>query len=57
MSVKVNRSLLEAANAAGYQDLSRRYIAELNKPRIRLPSIVGFVGAVGVGIVVGRVIP
>jgi len=41
---------------ASYQDLSRRYIAELNKPRIRLPSIVGFVGAVGVGIVVGRVI-
>ena len=42
---------------ASYQDLSRRYIAELNKPRIRLPSIVGFVGAVGVGIVGGRVIP
>ena len=57
---------LVAANAAAYatgygtaytsyQDLTRRYIAELNKPRIRLPSIVGFVGAVGVGIVVGRV--
>jgi hypothetical protein len=39
----------------GYQDLSTRYVAELNKPRIRLPSLVGFVGAVGVGFVVGRV--
>ncbi len=62
---------LVAANAAAYatgydaayashQDLTRRYIAELNKPRIRLPAIVGFVGAVGavgVGLVVGRVIP
>jgi hypothetical protein len=59
---------LEAANAAAYatgygaayashQDLTRHYIAELNKPRIRLPSIIGFVGAVGVGLVVGRVIP
>ncbi len=58
---------LEAANAAAYatgytaastnyQDLSRRYIAELKKPRIKLPSIVGVLGAVGVGIVVGRVI-
>ena len=42
---------------AGHQDLSRRYIAELRKPRIRLPTIVGFVGAAGVGLVVGRVIP
>ena len=58
---------LEAANAAAYatgydaasasyQDLSRRYIAELQKPRIRLPSIVGLVGAAGVELVVGRVI-
>jgi hypothetical protein len=31
-------------------------IAERDRPRIRLPSIVGFVGAVGVGLVVGRVI-
>ena len=29
----------------------------LNKPRIRLPTIVGFVGALGVGLVVGRVTP
>ena len=36
-----------------YQDLSRRNIAELYKPRIRLPSLVGFVG---VGLVVGRVL-
>ena len=55
--LNVVAALLEAANAASYQDLSRRYIAELNKPRIRLPAIVGFVGAVGVGLVVGRVIP
>jgi uncharacterized protein YlxW (UPF0749 family) len=59
---------LVAANAAAYatgygaayashQDLTRRYIAELNKPRIRLPAIVGFVGAVGVGLVMGRVMP
>ena len=59
---------LEAANATayqagyraayvGYQDLSTRYVAELQKPRIRLPSLVGFVGAVGVGLVVGRAIP
>jgi hypothetical protein len=34
---------------------SRRYIAELNKPRIRLPSLVGFVAGAGVGHVVGRV--
>ena len=42
---------------ASHQDLARRYIAELNKPRIKLPTIVGFVGAVGVGLVVGRVMP
>jgi len=68
MSVDVDRSLLVAANAAAYatgygtayashQDLTRRYVAELNRPRIRLPTIVGFVGAVGVGFVVGRVVP
>jgi uncharacterized protein YlxW (UPF0749 family) len=45
------------AATASYQDLTRRYIAELNKPRIRLPSLVGFVGAVGLGLVVGRAIP
>jgi hypothetical protein len=40
----------------GYQDLSARYVAELRKPRFKLPSLVGFVGAVGVGFVVGRVV-
>ena len=35
---------------------SRRYVAELNKPRIALPTIVGFVAAAGVGLVVGSVI-
>jgi len=46
MSVKVNRSLALP---------EAEYFTELNKPRIRLPAIVGFVSAVGVGIVVGRV--
>ena len=40
-----------------YQDLSNRHIAELRKPRIRLGSALGIVGAVGVGLVVGRVVP
>jgi len=45
------------AAQASYQDLSRRYIAKLNKPRIRLPSLVGLVGASGIGLVIGRTIP
>ncbi len=61
--------MLEAANAnayetgyrnayANYQDLSRRYIAELNRPRIRVaPALVGLIGAVGVGVVIGSRIP
>ena len=59
---------LEAANArayeagyqaayAGYQDLSQRYIAELEKPRIRLGSVIGLRGAAGVGVVIGSTIP
>ena len=40
-----------------YQDLSNRHIAELRKPRIRLGSALGIVGAVAVGLVVGRVVP
>jgi hypothetical protein len=59
---------LEAANAsayeagyqaayAGYRDLSERYIAELNKPRIRLPSAIARLGAAGIGVLVGRVVP
>ena len=58
---------LEAANAAAYatgydaasasyQDLSRRYIAELQKPRIRLPSPLGLIGAAAVGLVIGTVV-
>ena len=42
---------------ANYQDLSRRYVAELSKPRIKLPSIVAIVGAAGIGVVIGRTIP
>jgi hypothetical protein len=38
-------------------DLSGRYTAELQKPRIRLPSIVAIVGAAGIGVVIGRTIP
>src|SRR3990170_4421468 len=41
---------------AGYQDLSKRHIAELRKPRIRLGSALGILGAAGVGLVVGRTI-
>jgi hypothetical protein len=59
---------LEAANAgayqagyqaayAGYQDLSQRYIAELNKPRIRLGSVIGLIGAAGIGLLIGTAIP
>ena len=46
----------QAAYAA-YQDLSQRHIAELKTPRIRLGSALGFVGAAGIGVVVGRVMP
>ena len=42
---------------AGDQDLSRRHIAELKTPRIRLGSALGLDGAVGVGVAVGRAIP
>ncbi len=41
----------------GYQDLSKRHIAELRKPRISLGSALGLLGAAGVGILVGRAIP
>ncbi|UCG88636.1 MAG: hypothetical protein JSW71_08880 [Gemmatimonadota bacterium] len=30
---------------------------ELKKPSVRLPSIVGLVGAAGIGLVIGRTIP
>jgi hypothetical protein len=37
-------------------DRVRGYVAELQKPRIRLPSIVAIVSA-GVGVGMGRTIP
>ena len=40
-----------------YQDLSQRHIAELSKPRIGLGSALSLLGAVGLGVVVGRAIP
>ena len=39
---------------AGYQDLSGRYVAQLRKPRIRLGSTLGLLGATGAGILIGR---
>jgi hypothetical protein len=42
---------------AGYQDLASRHVAELRKPRIRIPSVIGLLGAAGVGLVVGRALP
>jgi N-acetyl-anhydromuramyl-L-alanine amidase AmpD len=42
---------------AGYRDLNDRYVAELKKPRLKLPSAIGLLGAAGVGLVVGRAIP
>lgn len=41
---------------AGYQDLSRRYVAELKKPRIDIPSPIGLIGAVAVGVVLGAMV-
>ena len=68
VSLQDSVTRLVAANAAAYatgydvayashRDLTRRYIAELNKPRFKLPAIVGFVAPAGVGLAVGRVIP
>ncbi|MBI2073734.1 MAG: hypothetical protein HYT81_12025 [Gemmatimonadetes bacterium] len=59
---------LVAANAAAYQtgyqtaftsyqDLSKRHIAELSKPRIGLGSALRLLGAMGLGVVVGRALP
>jgi hypothetical protein len=42
---------------ASYQRLSERHIAELAKPRIRLRSALGLLGAAGAGLVAGRAIP
>ncbi len=48
---------VDQAAYAGYQEVSERYIAELKRPRIRLGSVIGLLGAVGVGVVVGSTIP
>ncbi|MBI2614715.1 MAG: hypothetical protein HYW52_03340 [Gemmatimonadetes bacterium] len=40
-----------------YQDLSKRHIAELSKPRIGLGSALRLLGAMGLGVVVGRALP
>ena len=55
---------LESANAqayqagyqaayAGYEDLSKRHIAEPKKPRVRLGSTLGLLGATGIGVLIG----
>lgn len=54
-----NRLAYEAGYEAAqltYQDLSRRYVAELKKPRVTLGRTVGLVAAVGAGFVLGRAI-
>ncbi len=38
-----------------HQELTRRYVAALDRPRIRLPGILGLAAAAGVGLMVGRV--
>ena len=41
---------------AGYEDLTRRYVAELRKPRIDIPTPIGLIGAAALGLVVGAVV-
>jgi hypothetical protein len=41
---------------ADYDDLSRRYVAELRKPRVTLGRTIGLVAAVGAGVVLGAVV-
>jgi hypothetical protein len=41
---------------ASYQDLSRRYVAELEKPRIKFGSTLRIVLAAGAGVVIGRAV-
>ncbi len=41
---------------ASHQDLTRRYIAELNKPRITLGRSIGLIAAIGAGFVLGAVV-
>ena len=42
---------------ASYQDLSKRHVAELKKPRIRLGSALGILGGASLGVLVGTAIP
>jgi len=42
---------------AAHQDLTKRHVAELKKPRIRLGPVVGILGATALGMVAGRVLP
>jgi len=55
-SHKAYETSYQAAYAA-HPDLTRRDIAELRKPRIRLAPVVGILGAAGIGMVAGRVLP
>ncbi len=41
---------------ASHQDLTRRYIAELNKPRITVGRSIGLIAAIGAGFVLGAVV-
>ena len=41
---------------ADYQDLSRRYVAELGQPRFTLGRTAGLLAAVGAGVVLGAVV-
>jgi hypothetical protein len=45
------------AASASVDDLSRRYAAELRKPRFTLGRTIGLVAAVGAGVVLGRALP
>jgi hypothetical protein len=40
----------------GYQELSNRHVAELERPRIRLGSTLGLLAAAGAGVVIGRAV-
>ena len=40
----------------GYQDLSRRYVAELRKPRVTLGNAIGLIAAAGAGFLLGEIV-
>ncbi len=50
------RHVANVAAYASHQDLTRRYIAELNKPRITLGRSIGLIAAIGAGFVLGAVV-